>query len=447
MELKNELMRVSYSIFMIFLLEINLSMIAGEFVTKHILKNGLTVLVHKKQHDTKIAVQLCYHAGSKDELLDEKGVAHFLEYVLFKNIDKKAIEVFADQSLYRYNGKGITSPDHTCYSFNVPADNWKKVFPVINHFMGNCSLDNDGFSSAMNSVMQKLKKYKKDSFYTLRSGLFERIFAQHPYHYPLLGRKQDVRNITVEKLLEFYQKHYNPCNAVLVVVGDVDPDNVIQLAENHLSGLDNNIQSKQKEHFFHQDMLSKSLTLYSDIQEPVLMYAFVVPGLIDKKIMALDLLAMLIGGNRKSRLYNKLVIEHALATDVSTDVWEFLSDYGLFFITIHPKNIEDTQRIEHIICAELDDLINAGIKDDEFQRSLKEVKINLDKIFEDPEKQAYRIARLYLTTQDENYIFTMLKSSDDILKQEAHNLLLDYFYPQVMHKGCLLSLSGQDKNK
>ena len=418
-----------------------------QHVIKRVLDNGLTILIHESHEIPKVSFQIWYNVGSKDELLGEKGIAHLIEHMIFKGTDTLS-ESDINILVHKLSGScnAFTSFDYTGYLFNFPTHHWREALPVVADCMTNCLFDDDMLNSEMKAVIQELKLYKDQYERSLMEEMIGMIFADHPYHYPIIGYKQDLWNVSGKDLLAFYKKHYKPNNATLVVVGDVDPDEVVELAEHYFGTIPKDPEYTKKEHFFHHDISSKSLTLYRDVAQPTLAYAFVVPGAVEKKDTALDIFEWILGKGKSSRLYKKLVNDTQLVTDVSTGFWN-LFDYGIFFIMVEPKNSDDAHEIERIVLAELDDLARNGIGHDEFERGYKKTQMTFYSLLEQIQDQAYAIGHTYLATGDENYVFTALEQPATVLKQQIESLITTYFRPAIMNKGFILPLPEKEKNE
>lgn len=416
-------------------------------VEKRMLDNGLTILVRESHEIPKVSFQIWYNVGSKDELTGEKGIAHLIEHMIFKGTDTLS-ESDINVLVHKLSGScnAFTSYDYTGYLFNFPTHHWHEAFPVVADCMTNCLFDDDMLNSEMKAVIQELKLYKDQYERSLMEEMIGMIFADHPYHFPIIGYKQDLWSVAGKDLLSFYKKHYKPNNATLVIVGDVNPDEVVDLANKYFGAIPKDPEYTKKENFFHRDIASKSLTLYRDVAQPTLAYAFVVPGAVDKRDTALDIFEWILGKGKSSRLYKKLVNETQLVTSVSTGFWN-LFDYGIFFILAEPKNIEDASDIERIILAELDDLAKNGISLDEFERGYKKTQMSFYSLLEAIEDQAYAIGHTYLATGDENYVFTSLEQPEEVLKKQIQEIVSSYFRPAVMHKGFVLELPESEKGE
>jgi zinc protease len=417
-----------------------------QHVIKRVLDNGLTVLIRESHEIPKVSLQIWYNVGSKDELIGEKGIAHLIEHMIFKGTDTLS-ESDINVLVHKLSGtcNAFTSYDYTGYYFNFPTHHWHEAFPIVADCMTNCLFKDDMLNSEMKAVIQELKLYKDQYERSLLEELIGMIFADHPYHYPIIGYKQDLWSVAGHDLLAFYKKHYQPNNATLVVVGDVDPDEVVALANEYFGLIPKDETYTKKENFFHRDIASKSLTLYRDVVQPTLAYAFVVPGATEKKDTALDIFEWIFGKGKSSRLYKKLVNDTQLATSVSTGSWG-LFDYGFFFILVEPKDINDAAEIERIIVAELEDIATNGVGENEFERGFKKTQMSFYSLLEAIEDQGYSIGHSYLATGDENYVFTCLEQPVALLKQQIQDVVAHCFRPTIMHKGFVLPLPQSEKS-
>ena len=418
-----------------------------QHVKKVVLDNGLTILIRESHEIPKVSFQIFYNVGSKDELLGEKGIAHLIEHMIFKGTDTLS-ESDINVLVHKLSGNcnAFTSYDCTGYYFNFPTHHWHEAFPVVADCMTNCLFNDDMLNSEMKAVIQELKLYKDQYERSLLEEMIGMIFADHPYHYPIIGYKQDLWSVAGKDLLAFYKKHYKPNNATLVVVGDVDTDEVVDLANEYFGSIPKDPDYAKKENFFHRDIASKSLTIYRDVAQPTLAYVFVVPGAVDKKDTAIDIFEWILGKGKSSRLYKKLVNDSQLATSVATGSWG-LFDHGVFFILVEPKKIEDAAEIERIIMAELEDIAKNGVGAAEFERGFKKTQMEFYSLLEGIEDQAYAIGHAYLATGDENYVFTCLEQPAELLKQQVQDIVAAYFRPAITHKGFVLPLPEREKGE
>ena len=409
-------------------------------VTKKVLSNGMTVLVRQVHTIPKVSIQLWYKVGSVDEKDNERGIAHLIEHMIFKGT-KKLSESDINVVTHMLSGScnAFTSYDFTGYLFNFPTHHWQEALNIMSDCMRNCSFKEEMLSSEMKAVIQELKMYRDHYMRSLIDEMIGTIFADHPYHYPIIGYKQDLWSVSSDGLRAFYKKHYLPNNATLIVVGDVDSDEVFALAEKKFGSIEADPNYKKEKFYFNQDIVSKSVVFYRAVEQPKVIYTFVVPGVREKKDHILELVARILGKGKSSRLYKKLVNELQLATSLDASTEE-LFDHGLFFVACEPKRAEDIAAIEHHIREEIERIAKDGIDDAELTRAIKQTQMSLYSLLEDTEHQAFEIGKYFLATGDENYIFNYLNQSHEQLKQQIQEVLAQYFRPSVMHIGKVLPL-------
>lgn len=414
-------------------------------VIKKVLDNGMTILVRPVHHVPKVSVQLWYNVGSKDEKTGEKGLAHLIEHMIFKGTDTLS-ESDINVATHMLSGScnAFTSYDYTGYLFNMPKHNWTETLPIMADCMRNCRFDTNMLNSEMKAVIQELKMYRDNYSASLFEHLVSTIFEEHPYHYPIIGYKQDLWGASSDVLHKFYKKHYVPNNAALVVVGDVNPEEVYTLAKKHFAVIAADTTYKKTQNYLNKDIASKSITLYRDLQQPMVAYAFTVPGLQEKKDHVLNLIAWVLGKGKSSRLYKKLVNELQLATSVSADS-DDLFEHGIFFIACEPKRIADIAEIERVIKQELLNIIQEGFTEQEVSRAVKQTEMSLYNLLENLESQAYQIGKYFWATGDENYAFNYLQQQSNAQLQEAmQEMVAKYFRPSVMHRGEILPLAQEE---
>jgi zinc protease len=414
-------------------------------IKKETLNNGLTILVRETHMVPKVSVQLWYNVGSKDEQTCEKGIAHLIEHMIFKGTEKLS-ESDINMITHKLSGScnAFTSYDYTGYLFNFPSHHWEAALPIMADCMQNCTFKEEFLKSEMKAVIQELKMYRDNYSTVLIEHMIANIFPDHPYHYPIIGFKQDLWNLKREHLVSFYKKHYVPNNATLVVVGDIDASIVFKKAEEYFGSIPS-CPEYTKETFYHnRDIIGTSITLYRDIKQSMTMLAFTVPGAHSKRTLTFDVLSFLLGEGKSSRLYSKLVDTLEIVTELETFYYD-LFEYGLFIIYFQPKNKEEIEHITTLILNELRILLEQGIPNEELQRARNQATADYLSMFESTEKQAYLIGQAYIATGDTQIISNYLKPSDEELKNDIFELLTTYFRPSLMHKGTILPLHEKDK--
>jgi len=414
-------------------------------VYKKSLNNGLVVLVIPRNHLPKVSIQLWYNVGSKDEKTGQRGLAHLIEHMIFKGTNTLS-ESDINLLTHKLSGycNAYTSHDYTGYLFDLPSQHWVQAFPVMADCMRNCTFKEEFLSSELKAVIQELKMYNDDYTSTLIERMVCAIFPDHPYHYPIIGYKQDLWNVKREALVEFYAYHYVPNNATLVVVGDVRVDDVFAQAERYFGHIEPNPEYTKQEFHHLIDIGATTTTLYRDIQQPSFFLAWVIPGSSARKDYALDLVSWVIGSGKGSRLYALLVDELDLATHLESFVYD-LFEHGLFFIHIQPKSLADKDVIIALINKELEKLALEHVGTHELQRAIKKTEVDFLTLQENNQKQAYLLGKYYLATGSADYLMHYCDAHGLDLKEEIRVIVASYLRPTVMHQGHLLALPEAEK--
>jgi len=412
---------------------------------KRTLANGLTVLVIPQQHIPKVSVQLWYNVGSKDEKSHQKGLAHLIEHMIFKGTQKLS-ESDINLITRKLSGycNAFTSHDYTGYLFDFPSQHWQEAMPMMADCMRNCTFQEELLNSEMKAVIQELKMYNDDYASTLIEKMLSLIFEDHPYHYPIIGYKRDLWNLKREELLAFYHEHYVPNNAVLVVTGDVTAEEVFAAAEHHFAAIAPNFSYK-KEQFHHTpDIEATSVEIRRDVQQALVMVAWVVPGMKEKQDYTLDMMSWILGAGKGSRLFKKVVDELELTTDIESFVYD-LFDHSLFFIQFQPKDGVSSEKIIDVIMQEVNDITRNGVTEEELTRAIKKTDMDTFTLKESNQKLAYLMGKYFIALGDENYLATYNEVPREGLGEKVQAMVATHLRPTLMHQGAILPLPNEEK--
>jgi len=413
-------------------------------VVQSSLSNGLTVLVCPKKDAEKVSVQLWYNVGSKHEKGGEKGIAHFIEHMIFKGTEKLT-ESDINLTVSKLSGScnAFTSYDYTGYLFDIPVANWDKVLPIMADCMQNCTFKQEHLNSEVKAVIQELKMYKDNYAATLAESMVTNMFESHPYHYPIIGYKQDLWSVTRETLLSFYKKHYTPDNAVMVIVGDVDPGQVHDKVQAEFGSIPAGNGWNKEEFYVNEDLKRKTVQLFRDLKQPICSVAFLVPGIITKNEFTLESFAYILATGRGSRLYKILVDKLQLVVNVHAFVYD-LFDQAIFFIEFGPKNEADIDKIVEHIQTEIDDIAQQGPTFKEVERAQRFAQIEYQQTLEDTEKQAYAIGKSFVAIKDPLYPFSYGDVSSEELVKDIQDLAKNHCSSVVRNQGQVLPIPQAD---
>lgn len=414
-------------------------------VVKHVLDNGMTVLVRPVDTTQKVAIQIWYGVGSKHEATGEKGIAHLIEHMLFKGTQKLSetdISLIGEKFSAHFNA--ATSYDYTTMIFDFPLESWKIAFPLLADCMQNCTFKEEFLNSELKAVVQELKLYRDDYPRTLILDLLTVLYPDHPYHYPVIGYKQDLWNVQVQTLKDFYKKHYVPNNATLVVVGKVDPQEVIRLAQENFGQVPANPLLKKPEFYLNRDLRTQTVTLYRDVHQPQVMLAFSIPGIKEENTYTYDILDDILTGGKPSRLHKKLIDDLELIDSLKSFIFK-LHDIDIYAIMFQPRSLETVDQIINILHEELADIARNGCKQEELKQATTQFEAAFYELLENNVNQAHLIGEYYLATGNENYIYSLTTVDLALLNEKIKQYVSSYLRPAVTNKGFILPLPREEE--
>lgn len=417
----------------------------AEKVYKTSLSNGLNILVLPRHHIPKVSMQLWYNVGSKDERSGEKGLAHFIEHMIFKGT-KSLTESDINMIVHKLSGycNAFTSYDYTGYLFDIPSQHWQEVLPIMADSMRNCTFKEELLNSELKAVIQELKMYNDDFTSSLVEAMIAQIFFDHPYHHPIIGYKQDLWSLKRDALVRFYEHHYIPNNASLVIVGDVNPQEVHQETEKAFGHIPAQLDYRKEEFYHSSNLMSQQVTLYRDVQQPVLLLGWVIPGIKQGLDYVFDVMSWIIAAGKGSRLTKKLVDDLEWVTEIESFTYD-LFDHAVFFIHIEPKPEIDVEKIIKLIQEELRDLATNEVSDQELHRARKKTEFDFLSLMENNQKQAYLLGKYFTAMGDENYLQSYTSFPLAGLKDAIKMIAKDYLRPAVMYQGQVIALPSNEQ--
>src|SRR5882672_10292169 len=208
------------------------SAFATEDVRRTLLDNGLVVLTKEVHTSPIVTTMIWYRVGSRNEELGHTGKSHFLEHMLFKGTDRFKKGEIDLRTLKNGGGNNaFTSHDFTAYYFNFASDRWEIALEIEADRMVNCAFEPEEFEAEKKVVIEELKTGLDSPWGLLLQEQEAAAFKVHPYRNPIVGWLQDVERATVEEQQAYYRRYYHPNNAILVIAGDFDTEDVLKKVE------------------------------------------------------------------------------------------------------------------------------------------------------------------------------------------------------------------------
>lgn len=293
---------------------------AHDKVTRHVLDNGLEVYLVPVEHAPTVTTMLVYRVGSADEKLDQTGLSHYLEHLMFKGTDKlKPGDI--DRITLRRGGanNAFTSEDVTAYHFDFAADHWEEALKVEADRMRNLRIDEKHeFEQEKGAVIEELNRGDDQPWELEQKTLLPLLFgSKAPYGHPVIGEKNHVRDATAATIKAHYDLWYHPNNAVLIIAGGIDPEKALAAVRRHLGDIPRKeLPARPKPPEVLPALpVKKIMSSKFDVTRLVLGYRSIPGGHPDEA--AIDFLTTIMADGRTSRLYTRMVEDEGLAAEVS----------------------------------------------------------------------------------------------------------------------------------
>jgi zinc protease len=294
---------------------------ANEVVTYFTLDNGMDVVVVEDHRAPVVQQMVWYRAGSADEPKGSSGVAHFLEHLLFKATDKlEAGEFSAVVSANGGSDNAFTSYDYTAYFQQVAADRLELMMSMESDRMKNIRLTPENIETERDVILEERNQRTENNPGALfGEQLSAAQYLNHRYGTPIIGWKHEMEELDLEDALSFYELYYSPNNAILVVSGDVVPDEVKALAEQYYGVIPANPDLPERTRTEEPPQTAERRLTFRDarVAQPYISRSYLAPERdtgAQEQAAALTLLSEILGGGTTSFLTEKLQFDTQVAT-------------------------------------------------------------------------------------------------------------------------------------
>ena len=341
------------------------------------LANGLTVIVHQDKTTPMVAVDVCYNVGSRDEHPDRTGFAHLFEHLMFGG--SKHIPLY-DEPLQKAGGdnNAFTSNDLTNYYLTLPKNNIETGFWLESDRMLELAFSKKSLDVQRNVVIEEFKQRQLNQPYGDVWPLLRQLaYKVHPYQWPTIGREiSHIEKATMQQVKDFFFAHYAPDNAVLVVTGDVDFDQVVKLADRWFGPIPNrNVKPRNIPQEPEQTEIREQ-TVIRGVPNDTIYMAYHMSDRLDPMYYATDMVSDVLSNGNSSRMYLNLVQKEKLFTELDA----YLSgDYepGLFVVSGKPSDGVSLETARKAIERELDRMKQDRVPEYELEKVKNKVEANI----------------------------------------------------------------------
>jgi len=316
-----------------------------EGVVRRALPNGAVLLVKKDPSADVVSLNIWVEAGSIDEKDDERGMAHLIEHMIFKGTRHRGVgEISREVEAAGGFLNAFTSFEHTCYYVVLPSDRLSTALDVQFDAYTDPLFDAAELAKEKEVVFEEMRMRRDDPWSWSWELLFKNVFQRNPYHHPVIGDEKVLTKVPREKLLKYYKSHYVPRRTVITVVGNVEPEKVVDYVTAHFGKAPS---PKPPVRRFESDPEPQRLALVAeegDLKQTYLSLGFPTVPFEHEDGAALEVLESILGEGSSSRLTLAIREGTRSADEVSSD--HFSGKYGGLFGV---QGLTDAKRSEAFV--------------------------------------------------------------------------------------------------
>ncbi len=335
---------------------------------KFILENGLKVLVHRDESTPIVALNILYNVGSRDENPEKTGFAHLFEHLMFGG--SKNIPVF-DQPLENVGGdnNAFTNNDITNYYLTIPKQNLETAFWLESDRMNELAFSEKSLEVQRNVVIEEFKqRYLNQPYGDAWLLLRPLAYKTHPYQWSTIGKEiSHIESAAMPDVKDFFYKFYRPNNAILVIAGNVETEEIKQLCQKWFSSIPSGKEIKRNLPEEPQQAEERVLTVERDVPYDAVYKAYHMCKRTDKEYYTMDLISDILSNGKSSRFIQELIKKKKLFSEINAFLTGDL-DNGLFVVSGKLHKGVSMQKAEEAIDNELDKLKNVLTEERELQK-------------------------------------------------------------------------------
>lgn len=341
------------------------------------LSNGLRVIVHQDTSTPITALNIIYDVGARDEDPEKTGFAHLFEHLMFGgsvNIPKY------DEPLEKVGGENnaFTSNDVTNYYLTVPKHNLETGFWLESDRMHQLAFSEKSLEVQRNVVSEEFRQTHLNQPYGDVWMLLRPLaYTKHPYQWATIGKEiSHITGATMQDVRAFYDKHYNPKNAVMVVSGDVDVEEIRRLSEKWFAPIENTGSYNRNLPAEPTQNTDRRLEVERNVPANAIYKTWHMCSRTDPEYHATDLVSDVLGNGNSSRFYQKLVKDQRLFTELDAYIMGSF-DKGLFVVSGKPTPGVSIEKAEAAINTQIAKISETPPNPNELQKVKNKIESTL----------------------------------------------------------------------
>jgi predicted Zn-dependent peptidase len=408
-------------------------------IQKRVLPNGLVVLTETMSHVRSVSVGVWIRNGSRREVQEENGLAHFMEHMVFKGTERRSAEAIA-REMDSVGGMldAFTSKEQICFNAKVLDEHMPIAFDVIADLVLRPKFDSEDVKKERQVVLEEIKMDLDNPEYLLHEIFTRGFWPEHPLGRPILGTPETVRNFNRDALRQRFAHWFAPDRLVLSAAGNVKHEQVLELVEREFGALDPAGQPEQ--HDAPSTQAPIHIESKRDLEQVHVCIGVPSVPLADERRFAVAVMNNLLGGGMSSRLFQNIREKQGLAYAVFSELTPY-SDAGM--MTIYAGTAKETVgQVIDLVVKEFRDLKESLVTEEELLRAKNHLKGSLMLSLESTSARMSNLARQELYFRRFYSLDEILAGIEAVTREEIQAVAREFFRSEQIAVTALGPLNG-----
>jgi predicted Zn-dependent peptidase len=404
-----------------------------------VLPNGLVVITETMTHVRSVSVGVWVRNGSRREIQEENGLAHFMEHMVFKGTERRSAEAIA-REMDSIGGMldAFTSKEQVCFNAKVLDEHLPIAFDIIADLVLRPKFDSEDVKKERQVVLEEIKMDLDNPEYLLHEIFTRGFWPRHSLGRPILGTPETVRKFNKDALRKRFESWFAPDRIVLTAAGNVPHENVLELVQREFGGL--KAAGKIEEHAAPSTEAPIHLETKRDLEQVHVCMGVPSYPLAHQGRFAVAVMNNLLGGGMSSRLFQNIREKLGLAYAVFSELTPY-SDAGM--MTVYAGTARETVgQVIDLIVKEFRDLKESPVSEEELLRAKNHLKGSLMLSLESTSARMSNLARQELYFGRFYSLDEILQSIGAVTREDVQSLAQEFFRPEQIAVTVLGSLNG-----
>lgn len=396
-------------------------------VEKHVLKNGLTVLIRESHSSKIVTLDIWVNTGSMNEDENINGVSHFLEHMMFKGTKTRGVGEIDKviESVGGYWNAG-TSRDFTHYYLTVASNYFDVGLDVLSDVIQNSVIAKDEFERERMVVIEEYRRKQDNPPSLLWEDQFFNSFKTGPYKLSVLGTPESLNKLTAKRMRQYYEELYTPDNMTFIICGDVIPSEILPKIEKAFEKNNRKLNKNAVLDTKTQWVGAINKEMQKSVGEVYLTVAYPAPSMNDfKEVCAMDLISTILIGGNSSKMYQNIKEKKQLVSTISSQfpTMKYNSIFSIF-ATCKPEKLDNAKKE---ILSEINNFVEKGPSRKELNKAKKIIINSYYFATETTSGQSEELGFYYTLTGDTDFSENYTKYIEEItihdIKETARKYL------------------------